>query len=265
MFASTGLLAVPDVILVVVALATAGTLERATRTGALGWWCLLGVLLALGFGIHYRFVLIPGCVALYLVATANGRKQLSTPGPWLAAAITLPGLLPIVRYNVHNDFASLKVQLRRASRMGVSYGRIAVSRRAGWRDHPADLRDARRSFRHGAPPMAARRRSRCARSNLRRCAGAFFRRPRAVDRRALHLGALGAVQLRTALRIRRPRACVVEMAVVGGRFGRRAAGAHVRVSDCSRELHPDSGRTSRTRSPRSSQGGGKPPSTRKVF
>lgn len=107
-FATLGIMALPDVPMLAICIAGLATFERATRTGRLSWWVVTGLLIALGFGTHYRFVLFPVCVGLYLLLTSQGRSCWRTPGPWVAAAIAIPGLAPIAYFNWVHDFASIQ-------------------------------------------------------------------------------------------------------------------------------------------------------------
>lgn len=105
-----GVLAVPDVPLLLLAALALAAMERATRTGLLRWWAALGVAGALGFCTHYRFAVVVAAAGLYLVATRAGRAHLRRRGPWLALALTIAGLLPVVLFNVAEDFRPLRYQ-----------------------------------------------------------------------------------------------------------------------------------------------------------
>ena len=106
-----GLIAIPDVLLLLLVPLMAGALERATRTGALGWWIVLGLLAALGLTTHYRFSVPLLGGALFFLATRAGRALLRTKGPWIAVTLTLPGLAPAVAINVELDWAPLRYYL----------------------------------------------------------------------------------------------------------------------------------------------------------
>jgi len=106
-----GLIAIPDVLLLLFVPLMAGSLERATRTGALGWWVALGLVAALGLATHYRFSVPLLGGALFFLATRRGRALLRTKGPWIAVALTLPGLAPAVAINLELDWAPLRYYL----------------------------------------------------------------------------------------------------------------------------------------------------------
>ena len=106
-----GLLAVPDVLLNVLGVALALALVRAARAPGVGWWSLVGLLLALGLATHYRFAPIAAAAAAATLTVRDLRAQLSSPGPWLALAIGLCGLVPTLLFNLEHDFATARFQL----------------------------------------------------------------------------------------------------------------------------------------------------------
>ncbi len=120
--AHLGLLAVPDVVLLLATALFFVGFERATREGGAGAWLLVGAAGCLGLATHYRFVLAPLAALLYLVATRNGRRQWRQGGLWLAAGLLLVGLLPTIIHNLGNDFAPVRYYLG---------GRHSVRFRAG--------------------------------------------------------------------------------------------------------------------------------------
>lgn len=101
-----GLLAVPDVPLLVFGLAAVGLFERALRQNQTWHWLLLGFMVALGFSTHYRFVLYPASAILFLCIAPTQRKQFTNPRFWLAVCIGAIGLIPIIWFNVNTQLAS---------------------------------------------------------------------------------------------------------------------------------------------------------------
>jgi hypothetical protein len=110
LLAVMGAVAVPDSPLVLLAVCVALFLERAARTGRLRYWVLAGVCAALGLCTHYRFALIVLGAGLFLLATRQGRASWRTPGPWLAAAVTVTGLAPVLLFNLQLDWAPMAFQ-----------------------------------------------------------------------------------------------------------------------------------------------------------
>ncbi|MGM0632291.1 MAG: glycosyltransferase family 39 protein [Pseudomonadota bacterium] len=106
-----GLLAVPDVPLIVLGLLTIGLTERATRLDTLPCWMALGSVVALGMSTHYRFVLFPLALILFLLISSRHRHLWGTTRLWTAGAIALVGLYPTLAFNVQNDLSGLDYHL----------------------------------------------------------------------------------------------------------------------------------------------------------
>lgn len=105
-----GVLAVPDVPLLVFGIAGLVCMIRAVEMETPGWWVATGIFAALGFCTHYRFVALLAGPGLYLLATRRGRAQWRGPGPWIALVVALAGLLPILWFNLQHGFAGLEYQ-----------------------------------------------------------------------------------------------------------------------------------------------------------
>lgn len=103
-------LAVPDVPLALFSALSLLGFERATRTGSAWAWCLAGAAAGLALATHYRALLIPASYLLYLLATPRGRAQWGRRGLWIGAAAMLPGLLPVLLFNLEHGFAPLRFQ-----------------------------------------------------------------------------------------------------------------------------------------------------------
>ena len=109
--AHLGLLAIPDVPMLLFASLFLLAVERATRQGSLLWWLLAGIFGGLGLTTHYRFILAPAAVALYLVAFREGRRPLRGQGPWLLFGTLLLGTIPAAYANIASDFGPLRYYL----------------------------------------------------------------------------------------------------------------------------------------------------------
>jgi hypothetical protein len=105
--AAIGVLAIPDSLLLTECCLALATLERGCRTQRLRWWLATGLLMALGFATHYRFVFLPVALALAFLSFPALRVQLRRPGPWVAAGVACIGLLPAAVFNLGNDFAAI--------------------------------------------------------------------------------------------------------------------------------------------------------------
>lgn len=105
--ATLGLLVIPDVPLLILSVLTLGALERATRTGAPAWWIATGVFAALAFNAHYRFAFFALAVLLYLTLTREGRTHWRHRNLYIATAIALIGLAPVLWFNLSNRLAGV--------------------------------------------------------------------------------------------------------------------------------------------------------------
>lgn len=106
-----GLLAVPDVPLLFFGLLFIGLLERATRLNRIHYWIAAGVVAALGVSTHYRFALYLLAALLYLCAFPVNHRYWKAPGLWLAAAILLLGLYPMLWFNLGNQLSGIDYHL----------------------------------------------------------------------------------------------------------------------------------------------------------
>ena len=106
-----GLLAVPDVPLLLFGLIFIGAFERATRTGATQYWIATGLAAALGISTHYRFALYLAAAFIYLLTFSSMYKHWKTPGLWIAAAILLAGLYPTLSFNLSNELSGIDYHL----------------------------------------------------------------------------------------------------------------------------------------------------------
>lgn len=105
-----GVLALPDVPMLVISLFAVDRLVDALRSGSRENWLLLGVACALGLLVHYRFAALLAAMAITLVSHPAGRRALTTSRPWIAALVALIGLLPLISFNLGHDLAGLRFQ-----------------------------------------------------------------------------------------------------------------------------------------------------------
>jgi len=105
-----GVLALPDVPLTFAAVLGLYAFGRAARGNRRSDWILLGVALAIGWLSHYRAAMLLLAGIAFLVATPRGRSLWRTPGLWIALAISALGLLPMLAFNVGNDWAAAGFQ-----------------------------------------------------------------------------------------------------------------------------------------------------------
>ena len=101
-----GLLAVPDVPLLVFGLLSIGFFDRALRTNATKYWVATGLVVALGLCTHYRFFLYPAAALIFLLVFPAAHSQWKNPKLWLTMAIASLGLIPILWFNLSNELSS---------------------------------------------------------------------------------------------------------------------------------------------------------------
>ena len=101
-----GLLAVPDVPLLLFGVLSVGFFDRALRTNKLKFWIATGAFTALGLCTHYRFFLYPTAAILFLCIFSPARPHWQNPKLWLAIAIASIGLAPILWFNLSNELSS---------------------------------------------------------------------------------------------------------------------------------------------------------------
>ncbi len=74
-------------------------------------WLFTGLCTGLALLGKYPAVLLLGVFFLALLSSREGRRELVTPGPWLAAVIALVLFLPVVWWNSQHDWISFVFQL----------------------------------------------------------------------------------------------------------------------------------------------------------
>jgi membrane-associated phospholipid phosphatase len=76
-----------------------------SRTSA---WLLTGLWMGLGFLSKYTSPLAWMCWAVFFIVWPPARKHLRTRGPWLALLVNLLCTLPVIVWNMQNDWITLK-------------------------------------------------------------------------------------------------------------------------------------------------------------
>lgn len=112
----------PDGPLIAAALGTALVVVRIVfgqPSRPLGLWGLVGLLAGLALLSKYHGALLILGVLVFLATTPVGRRQLASPGPWLAAAIAALCFVPVIVWNAQNDWVSFGFQ---SGRSGIGGG-----------------------------------------------------------------------------------------------------------------------------------------------
>ena len=89
-------------------------LHRADRGTGRSTWLLLGLAVGMGMLTKYTMVLFYPSALAFLLSCPRGRRQLGTVWPWLAAAVSLLVLVPLIAWNVQHDWVNLQHNLRHA-------------------------------------------------------------------------------------------------------------------------------------------------------
>lgn len=76
----------------------------------LRWWAAAGLFAGIAFLSKYHAVFLVLGLLLYLLTERDARRWLSRPGPYLAAAIALVFLVPVVLWNARHGWASFRFQ-----------------------------------------------------------------------------------------------------------------------------------------------------------
>jgi len=113
-----GVFVVPDGPLNMFLALSALALIRALSSDRLSDWLLTGLWLAFAMACKYQAGLFPVSVLAFLLLTRAQWRRLLRAGPWLAAAVGLLGLTPVVLWNLQNDWASFAFH---TGRVGPSF------------------------------------------------------------------------------------------------------------------------------------------------
>ena len=107
---AAAILATPDVPLAFFTIVTLFSLAKLIETGRGAWWYAIGASLGLAFMSKYTAALLLPGLALWMIASAEGRRWLARPEPYLGAAIALVIVAPVVLWNYNHDWASFAKQ-----------------------------------------------------------------------------------------------------------------------------------------------------------
>lgn len=79
---------------------------KAVNSGEKRLWIWTGVCFAIVLGSKFLGVPILGAAGLYMLLSSDARKHLKTSGPYIAAGITLLGIMPSILWNASNNWAT---------------------------------------------------------------------------------------------------------------------------------------------------------------
>jgi 4-amino-4-deoxy-L-arabinose transferase-like glycosyltransferase len=123
-----GQLAVPDVPNALFWVATLWCAFRAIR-GHGAWWLAAGVTAGLACLSKYSALFLAPGLLLWLALSADGRRQLRTPWPWLAAGVAAVVFAPNIAWNAAHGWLTFAKQFGRVRTGGFApafLGKLAV-------------------------------------------------------------------------------------------------------------------------------------------
>ena len=82
--------------------------HRAVGSNRLADWITLGAIVGLGILAKYTMVLFIPSLALAMLMDNTWRKQLLRPAPWIGIGATVLLCMPIVAWNINNDFVTFR-------------------------------------------------------------------------------------------------------------------------------------------------------------
>ncbi|NLI14692.1 MAG: glycosyltransferase family 39 protein [candidate division Zixibacteria bacterium] len=94
---------------------------RAVKENTLKWWLIGGLFLGLALSSKYTAVFAGFGAMIYLAIGPERRKYLSSSGPYLMIAAAMLVFLPVIVWNVQNDFASFQFQTGRRAAEAVRF------------------------------------------------------------------------------------------------------------------------------------------------
>ncbi|MFT4716189.1 MAG: 4-amino-4-deoxy-L-arabinose transferase-like glycosyltransferase [Paracoccaceae bacterium] len=114
---SNGFLAVPDGMLnlglALAVLFLVKAVNSESRAPVI-YWVWIGLGLAFALASKYQAAWLPVAVLIFMALTPKGRRWFVQPGPWIGAAIGLLGLLPVILWNMQNNWTSFEFHTSRA-------------------------------------------------------------------------------------------------------------------------------------------------------
>jgi hypothetical protein len=99
--------------------------EGDESTARCAWWIGAGLFAGLALLSKYHGVFVVAGVLLFVVTTRGARGWLRRPQPYVAVAIALVLMLPVIIWNVRHDFASFRFQLGRGATHGFRPAALA--------------------------------------------------------------------------------------------------------------------------------------------
>lgn len=83
---------------------------EAIRGGSIRWWYIGGLALGVGLLAKYTAALLAPALLVALITIPSARRHLSSPHPWMALLLSVACFMPVVLWNLDNDWASFRFQ-----------------------------------------------------------------------------------------------------------------------------------------------------------
>jgi len=109
--ATLGLLALPDLPLLFACIGALASLDAALASDRRRDWLALGAALALAWATHYRAAMLVFAGLAFFVLAPRGRACWRRAGLWLALAVSLLGLVPVLIFNRQHAWQGVAFQL----------------------------------------------------------------------------------------------------------------------------------------------------------
>lgn len=87
--------------------------DQRSSSGTLWWWLLAGLMAGCALLSKYSAAFFILAVFATLLTVGSLRRHLATPGPWLAAVVAFLVFLPVLLWNMSNDYIGFAFQTRR--------------------------------------------------------------------------------------------------------------------------------------------------------
>ena len=105
-------LATPDAPLLAALAWTLYAVVRALDDGApVTYWLLAGLAIGVAMASKFTGVFYPMAITLALILHPGARRQLATPGPWLAVAVASLVMVPVLYWNATHDWIAFRFQI----------------------------------------------------------------------------------------------------------------------------------------------------------
>ncbi len=125
MFFLSGTLLLPDAPFILFWITSLFYFKKSMETSSLKNWILLGISGGLALLSKYTALFLFGGALVYMLSSRDKRKLFLTPGPYLSVLTALIIFLPVILWNLQNDFAGFNFYLTRSYFSGLNLNYLA--------------------------------------------------------------------------------------------------------------------------------------------